>query len=178
MSRIPFTVQKGTFSEIEKMIKLSSHVHIRAGVFPFWQDNGKINVILGRDTRTRLYTNLAGHADLTNKTLFDEMNRECKEESLKLLSLNESKLSGAETYFSVSGIISFYEISKEEAKELLEKFTEKVKTCESPEIDKLETMTWENFWQVVHNNNKNELMFRPISFILSRIDKKKCISKG
>lgn len=166
--RIPIIVTKDSFAEIEKKVRLSSHTHTRAGIFPFWEDAGKINVILGRDKKSKLFTNLAGHVNLTEKGLFEEMNRECEEETLGLLTLDEQRMAQSETYFSVCGIITFYKLTTDEAKKLLDDFQKEVKTKKSPEIDKLETVTWDNFWQIIRDNDKTELVFRPISFILCR----------
>jgi len=127
-----------------------------------------VNIIVGRDTNTKLFTNLAGHCNQTNTSIYDEMNRECEEESLGLLSLDPTLLDKCVTAHAPFQYVTFYMISKSKATKLLTDFPLKVKEQKSSELSSLVSMQWDEFWKIVQNNSTNELKFRPVSVLLAK----------
>lgn len=176
--RIPVKSEIAFFRDMN----IDAHVQMRAGIFPVYirsgeamndeknresSETGEIRVILGKDKRSKLLTNLAGHINQRNESLAEGIKRECKEESLELLILDDEKLKNSVTVFSAYQVVVFYYLSESEALDLVKKHAEEVKKRVNVEIDDLKDMSWNEFWKVITYDKRPELIFRPVSMLLS-----------
>lgn len=158
------------------------NIILRSGTFPYYVNESKraeqgdskerneIRVIVGVDSDSREYTNLAGNVNRKGETILEGVIRECSEESLGLLTLSRDRLLSSVTVYSSLQVIVFYKVSEEEAKTLLSTFKVKVKKVERSELSDLDDISWSDFWNIIAKNNETERMFRPIAMTLEDVE--------
>lgn len=159
--RIEYKVRVCKFKDMDSM----QLPETRGGAFLTFVDNGKINFIVGIDTKSGLYTNFGGGISFLVETLDQGIRREVSEETDKLVEMKYGDLDDCITSYSLMGVIAFKFMSEGYLKYLPAKYKEKVgESKKHKEIKEMVIMEWDEFWKNILDEEKT---YRVISILLS-----------
>lgn len=162
--RIAYVVSVGMFKDID----IRANLKIRAGIVPYWKTSQGIMCGMGVDRRSGLLTDLAGRHEF-DENLAGCVKRECKEESLELLQVQDEQLQKSIAVYSSVEVIVFYEYEITQA--WLAAFIKKANETKAPEISAIKILSLEKLLEICANNKDSKgqnIMFRPVAMTLVR----------